>query len=116
MTTSVSQDMPCRKKPTMRLRSGPAMACTKKKLSSSRRRGWVRCSLVSSMRMAAANSSALRASSTSWLTSPTWISKSRIGANRKKRVSSIFTCRMGSTMSLLSNRSLWPIPATVSSR
>ncbi len=116
MPTRVSHDMPCRKKPTMRLRSGPAMACTKKKLSSSRRRGWVRCSEVSSMRMAAANSSVLRARSTSWLMSPTWISTSKIGANRKKRVSSIFTCRMGSTMSLLSNRSLWPIPAMVMRR
>ena len=54
-----------RKALTTRLRSGPAIACTKKKLSSSSRSGWLRWSVLSSMRSAASNSSVLRASSTS---------------------------------------------------
>ena len=114
--TSVSQDMPCRKMLTTRLRSGPAIACTKKKLSSSSRSGWVRWSLISSMRIEAANSSVLRASSTSWPTTPRCSSTSTIGANRKKRVSSMLTCSTGSVMAVFSSRSLWVTPATVISR
>ena len=68
-----------------RLRSGPAIACTKKKLSSSRRSGWVRRSVLSRRRSAPLNSSALRASSTNWATSPRCRSAEHCGRGRKKR-------------------------------
>jgi hypothetical protein len=89
------------------------MACTKKKLSSSSRSGCVRWSLISSMRIEDANSSVLRASSTSWPITPRCSSTAR-SANRKKRVTDADL--QNAADRCIEQEILWVTPATVMSR